>query len=94
MMATMVAHSNQQSEFIYHVGSSTRNPFTYASLLQCWFDYFSANPRTGKDGKPLKITRKMTPSNRTTFLIMVHKLLLQVIIFIYIYICLSNQMVL
>lgn len=93
MMATMVAHSNQQSEFIYHVGSSTRNPFTYASLLQCWFDYFSANPRTGKDGKPLKITRKMTPSNRTAFLIMVYKLLLQVILYTYIYMHLT-QMVL
>ncbi|KAG6534979.1 hypothetical protein ZIOFF_008893 [Zingiber officinale] len=38
MMATTVAHSKQQSEFIYHVGSSTRNPITYDSLLQCWFD--------------------------------------------------------
>ncbi|XP_074560018.1 putative fatty acyl-CoA reductase 4 [Curcuma longa] len=77
MMATTVAHSNQQSEFIYHVGSSTRNPITYDSLVQCWFDYFSANPRTGKDGNPLKITRKMTPSIRTTFLIMVYQFLLQ-----------------
>ncbi|XP_042426111.1 probable fatty acyl-CoA reductase 4 [Zingiber officinale] len=79
MMATTVAHSKQQSEFIYHVGSSTRNPITYDSLLQCWFDYFSMNPRTGKDGTPLKITTKMNPSIRTTFLIMVYKFLLQVL---------------
>ncbi|XP_042435249.1 probable fatty acyl-CoA reductase 4 [Zingiber officinale] len=79
MMATTVAHSKQQSEFIYHVGSSTRNPITYDSLLQCWFDYFSVYPRTGKDGTPLKITRKMNPSIRTTFLIMVYKFLLQVL---------------
>ncbi|XP_042461025.1 probable fatty acyl-CoA reductase 4 [Zingiber officinale] len=87
MMATTVAHSKQQSEFIYHVGSSTRNPITYDSLLQCWFDYFSMNPRTGKDGTPLKITRKMTLSIRTTFLIMVYKFLLQVLHLIHFITC-------
>ncbi|URE25888.1 fatty acyl-CoA reductase [Musa troglodytarum] len=34
MMVTMAAHSNQRSEFIYHMGSSVRNPMTYSTLEQ------------------------------------------------------------
>ncbi|CAD5169305.1 unnamed protein product [Musa acuminata subsp. malaccensis] len=57
MMATMAAHSKQQAEFIYHMGSSVRNPVTYATLEHCHFRYFLANPRVGRDGSVMPTKR-------------------------------------
>ncbi|XP_020112859.1 probable fatty acyl-CoA reductase 4 isoform X1 [Ananas comosus] len=57
MISTIVAHSSQQDEFIYHVGSSMRNPASYSILEQCGYEYFLENPRIGKDGKPTKTKR-------------------------------------
>ncbi|URE25031.1 fatty acyl-CoA reductase [Musa troglodytarum] len=57
MMATMAAHSGQQAEFIYHMGSSVRNPVTYDTLEHCHFRYFLANPRVGRDGSVMPMKR-------------------------------------
>ncbi|URE23005.1 fatty acyl-CoA reductase [Musa troglodytarum] len=57
MMATMAARSGQQAEFIYHMGSSVRNPVTYATLEHCGFRYFLANPRVGRDGSVMLTKR-------------------------------------
>ncbi|KAH0454417.1 hypothetical protein IEQ34_016341 [Dendrobium chrysotoxum] len=56
MIASIAAHSNQHSQFIYHVSSSVRNPVKYSTLLQSGFQYFTKNPRTTSDGKTIKTT--------------------------------------
>ncbi|RRT44543.1 hypothetical protein B296_00033878, partial [Ensete ventricosum] len=57
MMATMAAHAKQQAEFIYHMGSSVRNPVSYATLEHCGFRYFLANPRVRRDGSVIQTRR-------------------------------------
>ncbi|KAL0910669.1 hypothetical protein M5K25_018745 [Dendrobium thyrsiflorum] len=56
MIASIAAHSNQHSQFIYHVSSSVRNPVKYSTLLQSGYQYFKKNPRTTSDGKTIKTT--------------------------------------
>nr|WDA53427.1 alcohol-forming fatty acyl-CoA reductase [Erycina pusilla] len=53
MIAMAVAHSNQQDEFIYHIGSSIRNPVKYTILEQCGYRYFSKNPLVDKNGRKI-----------------------------------------
>ncbi|THU48434.1 hypothetical protein C4D60_Mb09t26200 [Musa balbisiana] len=67
MMVTMAAHSNQRSEFIYHMSSSVRNPMTYAILEQSAYRYFLENPRVGKDGRIIKTRRVPVIRNMTRF---------------------------
>ncbi|URE35254.1 fatty acyl-CoA reductase [Musa troglodytarum] len=67
MMVTMAAHSNQRSEFIYHMGSSVRNPMTYSTLEQSAYRYFLENPRVGKDGRIIKTRRVPVFRNMTRF---------------------------
>ncbi|RWW01847.1 hypothetical protein GW17_00035097 [Ensete ventricosum] len=57
MMATMASHAKQQAEFIYHMGSSVRNPVSYATLEHCGFRYFLANPRVRRDGSVIQTRR-------------------------------------
>lgn len=56
MIASIAAHSNQHSQFIYQVSSSVRNPVKYSTLLQSGYQYFKKNPRTTSDGKTIKTT--------------------------------------
>ncbi|KAG0476965.1 hypothetical protein HPP92_013375 [Vanilla planifolia] len=58
MIAAMAAHSDQHSQFIYHVSSSLRHPVKYSNLEQSGYQYFVKNPRTQSDGKVIK-TRRM-----------------------------------
>ncbi|RWV89596.1 hypothetical protein GW17_00048249 [Ensete ventricosum] len=67
MMVTMAAHSNQRSEFIYHMSSSVRNPMTYSILEQSAYRYFLENPRVGKDGRIIKTRRVPVFRNMTGF---------------------------
>ncbi|KAL5976374.1 hypothetical protein ACLOJK_020705 [Asimina triloba] len=57
MIAAMVVHSNQQSQFIYHVSSSVRNPLKTSLIQSCAYRYFSTNPWIGNDGTPIKVGR-------------------------------------
>nr|WDA53435.1 putative fatty acyl-CoA reductase 4 [Erycina pusilla] len=56
MIASMVSHSNQHCQIIYHVSSSVRNPVKYSTLLEAGYQHFEKNPRTTSDGKKIKTT--------------------------------------
>ncbi|KAK4482693.1 hypothetical protein RD792_009860 [Penstemon davidsonii] len=53
MIASMVAHSNEANETIYHIGSSVSNPIELASLQDYGYRYFSKHPWINKEGKPV-----------------------------------------
>ncbi|KAJ4958802.1 hypothetical protein NE237_025913 [Protea cynaroides] len=55
MIVAMVAHANQDGEFIYQVGSSLRNPAKFTLFQDYGYQYFSKHPWIGKDGKPIKV---------------------------------------
>ncbi|XP_042415574.1 probable fatty acyl-CoA reductase 4 isoform X2 [Zingiber officinale] len=57
MAAAMAAHAGEGGEFIYHVGSSVRNPVAFSLIEQCGFRYFLENPRVTKSGKTRKTKR-------------------------------------
>ncbi|XP_042410885.1 probable fatty acyl-CoA reductase 4 [Zingiber officinale] len=57
MAAAMAAHAGEGGEFIYHVGSSVRNPVAFSLIEQCGFRYFLENPRVTKSGKMRKTKR-------------------------------------
>ncbi|CAM8961676.1 unnamed protein product [Rhodiola kirilowii] len=53
IMVAMAAHANRPGETVYQVGSSNRNPLKYSSIPLWAHIYFSQNPWTGRDGKPV-----------------------------------------
>ncbi|XP_028555399.1 fatty acyl-CoA reductase 3 [Dendrobium catenatum] len=57
MISAITAHSNQHSEFIYHVSSSVRNLVKYSTVEQCAYQYMKKNTQTGGDGKTIKTVR-------------------------------------
>ncbi|KAL2557405.1 Fatty acyl-CoA reductase [Forsythia ovata] len=58
MIAAMVAHADQPgTHIIYHVGSSMANPVSYNSLQDYGLRYFTKNPWSGKDGKPVIVVK-------------------------------------
>lgn len=67
ILATMVAHANQSSDIIYHVGSSVRNPIRYHNLKDYTFRYFTAKPWINRDGKPIKVGKVTIFSNMASF---------------------------
>lgn len=71
MIAAIAAHSRERGEFIYHIGSSVRNPVTFSSIEQCVLSYFLENPPVAKDGKTMKVKRIPAFSNMTLFRIYV-----------------------
>ncbi|KAK7261225.1 hypothetical protein RIF29_27530 [Crotalaria pallida] len=67
ILVAMVAHANQASDVIYHVGSSVRNPLTYLNLQDYGFRYFTAKPWINKDGTPVKVGRVKVLNNMASF---------------------------
>ncbi|CAI9774571.1 unnamed protein product [Fraxinus pennsylvanica] len=58
MIAAMVVHADEPgTHIIYHVGSSMANPVSYSSLQEFGFHYFTKNPWTSKDGKPVIVVK-------------------------------------
>ncbi|KAI0531149.1 hypothetical protein KFK09_000702 [Dendrobium nobile] len=57
MISAITAHSNQHSEFIYHVSSSVRNLVKYSTVEQCAYQYMKKNTQTSGDGKTIKTVR-------------------------------------
>ncbi|XXG64994.1 hypothetical protein AAC387_Pa05g2804 [Persea americana] len=55
MIATMVVHLKQRSEFLYHVSSSVQNPVHYYTLENSTYQYFAKNPCKDKDGNLVKL---------------------------------------
>ncbi|OEL38186.1 putative fatty acyl-CoA reductase 4 [Dichanthelium oligosanthes] len=58
MMAATMAHASPGRRLpqptVYHATSSLRNPAPYAVLYRTGIRYFSANPRVGSDGRPVR----------------------------------------
>ncbi|KAJ8749883.1 hypothetical protein K2173_013798 [Erythroxylum novogranatense] len=67
IIVAMVAHYNRPSHLIYHVGSSVRNPITYANLHDYGYQYFTKEPWIGKDGKPVKVRRVKVLNSMDSF---------------------------
>ncbi|XP_074578397.1 fatty acyl-CoA reductase 3-like isoform X2 [Curcuma longa] len=67
MAAAMAAHATEGGEFIYHVGSSVRNPVAFSMIEQCGYRYFRENPRVTKSGKTKKTTRMLVFRNMFLF---------------------------
>ncbi|KAJ3691708.1 hypothetical protein LUZ61_020872 [Rhynchospora tenuis] len=57
MIAAMVMHSGENTETIYHVSSSLRNPILFRTFEQSGYRYFRENPRVGKNGKTIGFKR-------------------------------------
>ena len=67
MLVAMMAHANQPSDIIYHVGSSVSNPIRYLNLVDYSLRYFTAKPWINKDGKPIKVGKVTILSNMASF---------------------------
>ncbi|KAI9095057.1 hypothetical protein K1719_026521 [Acacia pycnantha] len=57
----LIIHSkngaHQQENYIYHIGSSFRNPLTMSRISNLSYLYFSKNPLTQKNGKPIIVSK-------------------------------------
>ncbi|KAJ1390241.1 hypothetical protein SESBI_37603 [Sesbania bispinosa] len=67
MLVAMVAHANQPSDVIYHVGSSVRNPVRYSNLQDYALGYFTAKPWINKDGTAVKVGRVTVLTDMDSF---------------------------
>lgn len=67
IIVAMVAHANQPSGVIYHVGSSASNPMKNLDLQDFGYRYFSQKPWINKDGKPVKVTRALVLGDMASF---------------------------
>ncbi|KAL3828555.1 hypothetical protein ACJIZ3_017357 [Penstemon smallii] len=67
MIASMVAHSNEANETIYHIGSSVSNPIELASLQDYGYRYFSKHPWINKEGKPVIVGKLKILSSMESF---------------------------
>lgn len=68
MIAAIYRHTNQPNEFIYHVGSSTRNPIISTTLADLAYRYFSQNPWIDKSGKPVIVSKPTQLTSAASFL--------------------------
>ncbi|KAL5131996.1 Fatty acyl-CoA reductase 3 [Glycine soja] len=67
MLVAMVAHANQPSDIIYHVGSSVVNPVMYLNLRDYSVRYFTEKPWINRDGKPVKVGKFTILRNMDSF---------------------------
>uniref|UniRef100_A0A5B7B1U0 Fatty acyl-CoA reductase n=1 Tax=Davidia involucrata TaxID=16924 RepID=A0A5B7B1U0_DAVIN len=67
IIMAIAVHANQPSEIIYHVGSSQRNPMTYANLQDFGFRYFIKNPWIDSNGKLVKVGKLLVFSTMASF---------------------------
>lgn len=67
IIVAMMAHANQPSDIIYHVGSSVRNPIQYYKLRDYITRYFTTKPMINKDGKPVKVGKFTVFNNMASF---------------------------
>jgi len=61
MIIASVAHSkNLCRSLIYHIGSSSRNPFKISDLVDGMHCYFTKNPWINKIDTPVHVENKLT----------------------------------
>ena len=63
ILVALTCHANQSSEFIYHIGSSLRNPTNISDSRKVAFQYFTKNPLRNKKGKLIKVSKGLLLSN-------------------------------
>ncbi|KAL0390636.1 UNVERIFIED_CONTAM: putative fatty acyl-CoA reductase 4 [Sesamum calycinum] len=69
MLAAMAIHSNHHHHnlFIYHIGSSRRNPVKYAEVKSLMQRYLTQNPLLDSRGRPIKVTQLTVLSSMASF---------------------------
>ncbi|KAL0437020.1 UNVERIFIED_CONTAM: Alcohol-forming fatty acyl-CoA reductase [Sesamum radiatum] len=69
MLAAIAIHSNhhQHSLFIYHIGSSRRNPVKYAEVKSLMQRYLTENPLLDSRGRPIKPSEVTILSTMASF---------------------------
>lgn len=68
VITAIVAHSDQAPlNFIYHVASSSRNPFKITDLRDICYDYFIRVPCKSESGKPIIISKANLFTSITAF---------------------------
>ncbi|KAL0437019.1 UNVERIFIED_CONTAM: Alcohol-forming fatty acyl-CoA reductase [Sesamum radiatum] len=69
MLAAIAIHSNhhQHNLFIYHIGSSRRNPVKYAKVKSLMQRYLTENPLLDSRGRPIKVAQLTILSTMASF---------------------------
>ncbi|GJN13675.1 hypothetical protein PR202_gb00405 [Eleusine coracana subsp. coracana] len=57
MMVAMAIHWNKKGQVVIHVSSSLHNPLSISSAVEMAYNYLSANPQIGKNGRNFKAKR-------------------------------------
>ncbi|XP_031374760.1 fatty acyl-CoA reductase 1-like isoform X2 [Punica granatum] len=60
-------HSEGDEPIIYHLGSSSRNPITFATIQSLTRQYFVKNPWINEDGRPVKVRKARVISSISNF---------------------------
>ncbi|KAL0418313.1 UNVERIFIED_CONTAM: Alcohol-forming fatty acyl-CoA reductase [Sesamum radiatum] len=69
MVAAIASHSNdhQHGLWVYHVGSSRRNPLKFEELKWVMHRYLTKNPMLDSRGKPVRVGQPTTLSTMASF---------------------------
>jgi fatty acyl-CoA reductase len=81
MMVAMAANSEKQTQTIYQVTSSLRNPASYTVLQETAHRYFVDNPPQGKNGEPIRLSKMRffsTVARLRAYMVIKYKLPLEV----------------
>ncbi|AES75250.2 fatty acyl-CoA reductase [Medicago truncatula] len=60
IIASVARSKNLCRSLIYHIGSSSRNPFKYSDLIDDMHCYFTKNPWINKNDRPVHVEKKLT----------------------------------
>ena len=47
---------------VYHVGTGSQNPIRFGEIFEYVYDYYRANPVSGRDGRPINVKRWRFPT--------------------------------
>ncbi|CAN6174690.1 unnamed protein product [Urochloa humidicola] len=67
MLCIIGYHPQGPSGFIYHIGSSMRNPLKIGELMHIMFRYFSKKPFVGAQGEGIKVKELIVPATMLSF---------------------------
>ncbi|CAN6196320.1 unnamed protein product [Urochloa humidicola] len=67
MLCIVSCHSHGSSDMIYHIGSSTRNPFKIHELINLMFRYFSEKPYTNGEGNVVMVKQPNVQAAMASF---------------------------
>ncbi|KAL6844828.1 hypothetical protein ACP4OV_025487 [Aristida adscensionis] len=67
MLCIISCHPQESSDFIYHIGSSMRNPLRIGELLHAMYRYFTEKPFISADGEVVKVKPPNVPPTMASF---------------------------